>query len=118
MPSVDDLTYALLNNGVIDRIANGSIPVSYTGTVTAVTLAATTTTTVLAGSGARIGAAFQNNSGATINIKLGAGASATSYTIALANGAYYEVPFKYVGDITAFTTTASVSPHLLVTNLT
>ena len=50
-------------------------------------------------------------------LKLGAGASATSFTLQLVASAYYEVPSGYTGPITAFSTAASASPHLQVTSL-
>ncbi len=117
MASVRDMWWQLLTNGTIDKIAAGAQSVSTTGTTNAVTVPATTTTTALT-AGTRAGATFQNNTGSTVLLQLGNGASATSYTISLANGAYYELPFRYSGPVSVFSTTASVAPHLLVTSLT
>jgi hypothetical protein len=116
MASINDMWWQVLTNGLFSQIAAGAQPVSTTGTNTAVVVPATTTTTALA-AGTRAGGTFQNSTGSTVLLLLGNGASATSYTISLANGAYYELPFRYSGPVSVFSTTASVAPHLLVTSL-
>lgn len=83
--------------------------------VAVVTLAANTATNVFALAPTHLGRTIYNGTGSPVNIKFGAGASATSFTTILAAGAYYEVPFYYDGIITAFSGTASVAPHLLST---
>lgn len=55
--------------------------------------------TLLAANVSRKGATIYNDSTQVLYLKLGAGASATSYTIQLDGGDYYEVPFKYIGII-------------------
>lgn len=60
-------------------------------------------TTLLAANPARRGASFQADRGGTgvLLLKLGAAASAVSYTVALVPGAYYELPDEplYTGQI-------------------
>jgi hypothetical protein len=58
-----------------------------------------TTGTLLASNAARLGAAVYNDSTQILYLKLGATASATSHTVQLVAGAYYEVPFGYTGVI-------------------
>lgn len=55
--------------------------------------------TVLAANSARMGASITNDSTALLYLKLGATASTTSYTVKMAAGAMYEVPFGYTGVI-------------------
>jgi hypothetical protein len=69
-----------------------------TGTLTNVASSATTVT-VLAANVARLGATIANDSTQVLYLKFGATASATSYTVKMAAGAYYEVPFGYAGVI-------------------
>lgn len=64
---------------------------------------ANATTTLLAANSARLGATIYNNTNKTMYLALASGATATNFTVALdANGAYYEVPFNYVGIITGY----------------
>jgi hypothetical protein len=80
---------------------------SATGTQTSVANA-TSSGTLLAASSARKGAAIYNDdNAATLKIKLGAAASATSFTYAIAPGGYYEVPFSYTGIITGIASAAT-----------
>lgn len=58
-----------------------------------------TSVTLLAANTARIGATIFNDSTAILYVKLGTTASATSHTIQMAAGTYYEVPFGYNGRI-------------------
>jgi hypothetical protein len=58
-----------------------------------------TNVTVLASNANRLGATIFNDSTAILRLKLGATASATSFTIAMAAQSYYEVPFGYTGII-------------------
>lgn len=88
-----------------------------TATVTAQTLAAATAVTVLAANTARLGAIVQNDTGQTVLLRFGATATATAYSVKVLNGAYYELPFRYTGLISAYAAAASASPHLLVTEL-
>lgn len=58
-------------------------------------------TTILASNTNRLGASVLNDSTVTLYLDLSGGtASATSHTVQLAPGAYYEVPFNYTGLIT------------------
>lgn len=56
-------------------------------------------TTILASNANRLGATVYNDSTAVLYLKLGATASTTSFTVAMAAASYYEVPFGYTGVI-------------------
>ena len=71
---------------------------SSTGTVTQVASSATNVT-LLASNAARRGATISNDSNKTLFVKLGATASATSYTKKLGTDEYWEIPFGYTGVI-------------------
>ena len=71
---------------------------SSTGTVTQVASSATNVT-LLASNAARRGATISNDSNKTLFVKLGATASATSYTKNLGTDEYWEIPFGYTGVI-------------------
>lgn len=88
------------NDGTYAPLVNvASIPPS-SATVASVTTT-TSSTTVLAANANRKGATFNSVSG-TILLKLGTGASATSYSARLVTNAYYELPNPtYTGVITA-----------------
>jgi hypothetical protein len=59
--------------------------------------------TLLSSNSNRLGATIFNDdtagTGSTLKVKLGATASATSFTVALPPQSYYEVPFAYTGVI-------------------
>lgn len=60
----------------------------------------TTSTTLLAANASRAGATFFNDSTATLYLLLGSGtASATSFTVKIASGGYYELPYEYEGQV-------------------
>lgn len=58
-----------------------------------------TSATLLAAAALRIGATIYNDSSVVMYVKFGTTASATSFTIAMAAGSYYEVPYGYTGRI-------------------
>jgi len=88
-----------------------------TSTVTAVTGSAASFT-LLAANANRLGATIYNDTNRVLTLKLGATASATSFTTKLsASGGYYEVPFNYTGIIDGIHA-AGVSGDDLVTELT
>lgn len=77
----------------------GGITKSGTNTLTNVA-SSVTSVQILAANGRRLGSAIFNDSTAVLYLKLGAGAaSTTSFTLPVAAGAYYEVPFVYTGVI-------------------
>lgn len=86
-------------------IPTSSVSNSTSSTPTQSSVASSATNvTLLAANTARKGATITNDSSAVLYIKLGATASATSYTVTLAGSAgapfsYFEVPFGYVGII-------------------
>lgn len=80
-----------------------ALPVAPVGTGAVVTIVPglVTVFTLLAANATRKGAAFWNDSGRNLYIKMGSAASLTSYTVRVANNGYYEVPFNYTGIVTA-----------------
>src|SRR5690348_11276879 len=69
---------------------------------------ATSSTSILASNAARLGATVYNDSTAICYLLLNSGtASTTNYTVQLAAGAYYEVPFGYTGAIKAIWASAT-----------
>jgi hypothetical protein len=56
-------------------------------------------TTIVASNAGRLGATVFNDSTVDLYLKLGATASTTSFTVKMAPGAYYEVPYGYTGVI-------------------
>jgi len=73
-------------------------------------------TSVLASNANRLGATMYNEGSATCYLKLGATASTTSYSVQIASGGYYEVPFNYTGAIDAVTSTSTA--QLRITEIT
>lgn len=87
------------------------------GTATLTNVAASASSvTILAANTARLGATIVNDSTQVLYLKMGATASSTSYTVKLAAGAYYEVPFGYTGILDGIW--ASASGNARVTELT
>lgn len=72
-----------------------------TAAVTSV-VAAVADTTLLAANAVRLGAVVTNDGTAVCYLKLGTGASATSYTRKMLAGECYEVPFGYRGAINGY----------------
>jgi len=64
--------------------------------------AAAADTAILAANASRVGATIYNDSTANCYLKLGTGASTTSFTAKMGSGSYYEVPFGYVGAINGY----------------
>ena len=101
---------------------NGSLAVTNAGTFAVQTPKAATpaqtsvansatTVSLLASNANRLGATIFNDdtasTGATLKVKLGATASATSYTVAIAPQGYYEVPYGYTGAIDGIASAAT-----------
>ena len=63
---------------------------------------ATADTQLLAANTSRIGATIFNDSNAILYVKFGTGASSTSFTIRVPANGYYEVPFRYRGQINGY----------------
>lgn len=77
-----------------------SIPINEQRSATLTTVATSgTSTTLLSQNKSRIGAIIINDSSVILYLKFGATASSTSYTVSLAAGATYEVPYQYNGRI-------------------
>jgi hypothetical protein len=94
-----DVTY-LSNYNLLD-IKSESGTVSPQATCTNVA-AAVADTTLLAANNGRDGATIHNDSASVCYVKLGTGASSTSFTVRLAPQGYYEVPFGYRGQINGY----------------
>lgn len=76
--------------------------------VTNVPASATAVTLLAANSGAIARTIMNDSTSATLYVKLGTGASATNYTVALVAGAYYELPQPvYTGAVTGIWATAT-----------
>jgi hypothetical protein len=73
-------------------------------------------TSVLASNANRLGATIYNEGSAICYLKLGATASLTSYTLQIASGGYYEVPFAYTGAIDGITSASTA--QLRITEVT
>jgi hypothetical protein len=69
-----------------------------TGTTSSVNDTASSAT-ILAANTSRLGATVQNDSTEILYLKLGATATVTDYTVKMAVGSYFEVPFGYTGII-------------------
>lgn len=105
-----------------------AVPVSFSGqTVTAVpagnasssvtqVASSATNVTLKASNASRKGLSIQNDSTQTLFVKLGATASATSYTVKVTAGSYYEVPFNYTGIVDGIW--ASANGNAYVTEVT
>lgn len=92
-----DGAYALR---VVDTSAAGSTPASAGATTTPAL--GTTVSTVLAANSARKGATVYNSSTlANAFLSLGGSATLSSFTVKLVPGAYYELPYAFVGSVTA-----------------
>lgn len=115
-PATDTASSGL--NGRLQRIAQrltNLLAKAATATLANVSSSATSVT-LLAANTARIGATIFNDSSAILYVKLGTTASATSYTIQMAAGSYYEVPFGFNGRIDGIWASANGSAR--VTELT
>lgn len=74
--------------------------------------------TLLEANPSRSGATIFNEGAATLTLHLGLGASATVYTLVMAAGSYYEVPFGYTGVITGFWSAAGAGNNARIVELT
>ncbi len=97
---------ATVTGGKLDVNASFSATTSTTGTPSTASVT-NSNTTVLALNTARLGATLYNESGAIAFIKLGSTASTTSYTLQMAIGSYYEVPYAYTGVIAGITSSGT-----------
>jgi hypothetical protein len=82
--------YNLLATSIEESIAPDQIAAVCTNVAAAVA-----DTSLLAANKYRLGATITNDSVATLYLKLGTGASATSHTVQIPRGGYYELPFGY-----------------------
>lgn len=73
-------------------------------------------TSILASNTSRLGATIYNEGSAICYMKLGSTASLTSYSVQVASGGYYEVPFGYTGAIDGITSASTA--QLRVTEIT
>lgn len=63
---------------------------------------------LIASNASRKGATIFNDSAVTAYVKLGSGASSTSFTVKMVDQSYYEVPFKYTGVIEGLWASGSI----------
>lgn len=86
-------------NPLVVSATSGGAGGAATGTVTSVSSSAASSA-ILAANTARKGATITNTDANTLRVLLSAGtASATNYTVPIASGGYYEVPYGYTGQI-------------------
>lgn len=102
-------------NGNLKTAVSTAGDTAATGTLSSVASSATSVT-LLAANTARRGATVYNDSTAVLYLKLGATASATSFTVQLGAGDYYEVPGRYAGIIDGIW--ASANGNARITELT
>lgn len=75
--------------------------------------AATSSTALLSANAARLGATVYNDSTAILYVLLGSGTASTSaYTVQVAAGGYYEVPYGYTGAIKGIWASATGNARL------
>lgn len=106
---LDSLTPLWITGSVTASI-NGSVntkDVLATATVVTGVAASTTTYTIFPTNANRAGVTFYKIGSGTAYIKLGTGASSTSYTVQLGNGAYWDLPYPYSGPIDIIFSAAS-----------
>lgn len=72
----------------------------------------TSTVTLLSVNANRIGASVYNDSTSDVFVACAAGASSTAFSVKLASGGYFEVPFGYTGIVTAVWATATGSARV------
>lgn len=107
-----DSTGALLTSTTIAALT------STTATTTTVADTASSTT-ILASNANRRGASVSNDSSAVLYLLLGSGtASATNYTVRLAQYGYYEVPYNFTGQLTGIWATDPGDGAARVTEIT
>lgn len=106
----------VLTVGVDGKIGVRTQPSAAGASVCSSITASQSSQTLLAANAARLGATVYNDSAAVLCLKLGAAAGLSSFTCKLAAGAYYEVPFGYVGIIDGVWTAADGAAR--VTELT
>lgn len=73
---------------------------------------------LLAANTLRAGATIYNDSSSTLKLLLGTPATATSFTLPIAPGGYYEVPFGYQGQIDGIWIGGGVTGDARITELT
>jgi hypothetical protein len=101
--SVDDNGGSLTVDGsvtALDEDSSTGTHANVTGTGSSVAL--------IASNANRKGATIYNDSGVTAYVKLGTGASSTSFAVKMVDQSYYEVPFKYTGVIEGLWASGSI----------
>ena len=100
LTTIDSDTSLLAGTVSGDRIRI-LITQSSTGTTSQIAASATSVTLLVANS-LRVGASIVNDSTKILRIKMGTGATSTSFTAVLIKDAYFEIPFNYTGIITGY----------------
>jgi len=99
-----------ITNTVVTKEVRSATPSQTSPSVT------NASTSILASNANRLGATIYNEGAAICYTKLGATASVTSYTLQIAVGGYYELPFAYTGAVDGITSAGTA--QLRVTELT
>lgn len=96
-------TVGTITNTVPTKQVRSATPTQSSPSVT------TASTVILASNANRLGATIINEGSVACFVKLGATASATSYSVNMAVGGYFEVPFNYTGAIDGITASSTAT---------
>jgi hypothetical protein len=94
--------YDMLQVGTLGKDAVITREARATNATVASVTAAVADTVLLVGNPLRMGASVVNDSTAILYLKLGTGASTTSYSVRMTSFAYFELPFGYTGQINGY----------------
>ena len=109
--NVVTLTYDTTSMDDSDKLQIFYDDVPATG-ITSNVVSSASSVTLLAANTSRFGAMIFNDSTAVLYVKLGATASATSYTVKMDAGDYFEVPYEYTGIIDGIWASATGSARI------
>lgn len=94
----DTSAYTLPISGTVAVSSGGGAAAASTATLTNVN-DSNVSATLLAANSSRLGATIFNDSDQILYVKFGTTASSSSFTVKMAAGDYYEVPYLYTGKI-------------------
>lgn len=96
--NADATSFALPVSGTVAVSSGGGAAAASTATLTNVN-DSNVSATLLAANSSRLGATIFNDSDQILYVKFGTTASSSSFTVKMAAGDYYEVPYLYTGKI-------------------
>lgn len=112
----DGVNTRTLKTDASGTLSVNATPAKSTTGVTSSVASSIASVTLLSANPNRLGATFYNDSASILYLKLGATASASSYTVQLFYKGYYEIPSNYIGQVDGIWTVATGSAR--VTELT